>query len=311
MRFRRLGKTNLRVSVIGLGTFQFGGSWGKQFTRNEVADIVSAARDSGVNLIDTAECYGADHLAESLVGSAIASSRNHWILATKFGHFRQDPSHKIEAWDTASVRKQLEASLHALGTDYIDIYQFHSGSNEDFENDELWMTLRRLKQSGKVRFLGISLSNKKSEWRTHQTKRAVDVGADIIQVKLNRLARVAETEVLPECLDRELGVMARVPLASGLLSGKYQDLSAFPDADIRSEKYQPQQIRHMQEEIERIVETELPDGASLPEYALTWCLSHDAVSCVVAGCKTVKHVLANAAVAASSLMPAHHPQDLP
>jgi len=311
LRFRRLGKTNLRVSVIGLGTFQFGGSWGKEFSKNEVANIIATARDCGINVLDTAECYGADHLAESLVGRAIATSRSKWILATKFGHFRQDRSHRIQAWDPASVRKQLEGSLHALGTDYIDIYQFHSGSNNDFENDELWAMLDVLRQSGKVRFLGISLSRKKSEWRTHQTKQASSVGADVIQVKFNRLERDAETEVLPECLAQDLGVMARVPLASGLLSGRYQDLIAFDSEDVRAEKYGPQLIKQMQEEIEQVVKSEFPDGASLPEYALAWCLSHEAVSCVIPGCKTADHVRMNAAVATSSLLPGHHPQDVP
>lgn len=311
MRYRRLGKTNLRASVIGLGTFQFAGSWGKEFTRNEVVDIIATAHDCGINVLDTAECYGADHLAESLVGHAIATSRGNWILATKFGHFRRDPSHRIQAWDPASVREQLEASLHALGTDYIDIYQFHSGSNDDFENDGLWTMLDRLKKSGKIRFLGISLSRKKREWRTHQTKRTSGVGADVIQVKLNRLERDAETEVLPECLAQDLGVIARVPLASGLLSGRYQDLIAFDNEDVRAEKYGPQLIKQMQEKIEQVLKSELPDGASLPEYALAWCLSHEAVSCVIPGCKTADHVRMNAAVATSSLLPSHHPQDVP
>jgi len=138
MRFRRLGKTELGTSVVGLGTYQFGGSWGKDFTKKEAADIIAAARDGEINLIDTAECYGVDHLSERLVGQSIASSRSRWILATKFGHVRKDHSHNTKSLGVDSVRQQLEASLRALGTDYVDLYQFHSGPNEDFDNDELY-----------------------------------------------------------------------------------------------------------------------------------------------------------------------------
>jgi len=91
MRYIRLGKTNIKVWVIGIGTYQFGYRWGKTFTRKEAADIIAAARDNGVNLLDTAECYGMNHLSEKLLGHAIASSRSHWIIATKFGHDRISP----------------------------------------------------------------------------------------------------------------------------------------------------------------------------------------------------------------------------
>jgi aryl-alcohol dehydrogenase-like predicted oxidoreductase len=86
MRYRRLGKTELEVSAIGLGTYQFGGRWGKTFTQAEADAIAGAAQECGINILDTAECYGMDHLSETLVGGAIASTRNRWILATKFGH---------------------------------------------------------------------------------------------------------------------------------------------------------------------------------------------------------------------------------
>lgn len=309
MRFRRLGRTESEVSVVGLGTFQFGGGWGKSFSKREVRNIVSAAHDCGINLLDTAECYGPDHLAESLIGQAIASSREHWILATKFGHVRHTSCSRDSAWDAQSVRLQLEESLRALGTDYIDIYQFHSGSNQDFDNDELWEMLRGMRKGGKIRYLGISLSRKSANWRRHQVQQATEIGVDVIQVKLNRIEREAETEVLPECAAKELGVLARVPLASGLLSGKHQQLIAFPAEDVRSEKYGPDRIKALQAEIDHIIRTELPEGASLPEYALAWCLAHTAVSSVIPGSKTVDHVIANAAVADSALISQIPPLD--
>lgn len=310
MRYRRLGKTDLEVSAIGLGTYQFGGRWGKTFTQRAANEIVAAAEDCGINLLDTAECYGMNHLSETLVGSAIASSRDRWILATKFGHEKVSPSKNRQAWTPEEVRQQLEASLRALETDYIDLYQFHSGSNDDFDNDELWTMLGKQQQQGKIRYLGISVSRKSSEWRTYQTKRATDVGAFVIQAKYNRLERDAETEVLPECLVQDLGVIARVPLASGLLSGRYQTLAAFADADARAKKYDADTIARMQQEIDAILESELPEGLTLPEYALAWALSHPAVSCVIPGCKTVEHVERNAAVAVVQWPGEPHPQEI-
>src|SRR5688572_5915499 len=124
MKYRRLGKTNLTVSVIGVGTWQFGGEWGKNFTQDEVDRMFARGRDLGMNLIDTAECYG-DHLSESLIGRAIQCERDKWVLATKFGHKFNGLLKRIDQRTAADVRRQLEDSLRALRTDYVDLYQFH------------------------------------------------------------------------------------------------------------------------------------------------------------------------------------------
>lgn len=308
MRFRRLGRTDMRVSVIGLGTYQFGGRWGKAFTKKEASEIIATAKDHGINLLDTAPCYGMNHLSETLVGHAIASSRSHWILATKFGHEKISPTQNRQAWSAAEVRQQLEASLRALGTDYIDLYQFHSGSNEAFDNEELWEMLNKQKQAGKIRHLGISVSRQSKEWREYQTRKASGVGASAIQVKYNRIERDAEHEILPECLAQDLGVLARVPLASGLLSGRYQTLTSFDESDARAGKYDAQTIARMQQDIEEVLENELPEEMTLPQYALAWSLSHPAVSCVIPGCKTPEHVRMNASVADLPLVDDAHPQ---
>jgi myo-inositol catabolism protein IolS len=120
MQYRRLGKTHLRVSVIGLGTWQFGGEWGKDFTQDEVNQIFAAARESGINLIDTAECYG-DHTSESLIGNAIAADRDDWIVATKFGHRFHGHLNRTDERTAADASAQVEASLAALKTDHIDL----------------------------------------------------------------------------------------------------------------------------------------------------------------------------------------------
>src|SRR5207248_10735001 len=125
MKYRILGKANLRVSVIGIGTWQLGGEWGKSFTQDEVNAMFDKAKELGINLIDTAECYG-DHLSESLIGQAVKKERSKWIIATKFGHKFHSFMNRTDERDMPQVREQLEASLRALQTDYIDLYQYHS-----------------------------------------------------------------------------------------------------------------------------------------------------------------------------------------
>lgn len=141
MKYRRLGRTELNVSVIGIGTWQFGGEWGQQFTQGDVDSILDKGHELGINLIDTAECYG-DHLSESLIGDYISRrNREDWIIATKFGHHFHERFSRTDVFEPQEVLKQLDASLKALRTDYIDLYQFHSGRDEAFDNDDLWTLL--------------------------------------------------------------------------------------------------------------------------------------------------------------------------
>ncbi len=305
MKYRRLGKTELVVSVVGFGAWQFGGEWGKQFSQPEVDRLLGRARELGINLIDTAECYG-DHLSESLIGPSIQSNRADWIVATKFGHKFHRNFERSDHWSPDEVRQQLEASLKALRTDYIDLYQFHSGKDEVFDNDELWAMLQKQVEAGKIRHLGISVSSNLDN--RHQTERAGQVGVGAIQVVYNRLDRGPEQDVLPLCQAQDLGVLARVPLASGFLSGKYRPGTQFTQLDdIRSQHDQAEVERRLQLAAE-IQQSEVPAGVTMAAWALAWCLQHPAVTCVIPGCKTPAQVEANAGAAALELVRADHPQ---
>src|SRR5687767_11465504 len=157
MKYRVLGKTGLRVSVIGVGTWQFGGEWGKTFTPDEAGAILGRAADQGINLIDTAECYG-DHLSERLIGEAIKGKRDQWVIATKFGHKFHGWMKRTDEREVVDVREQLEGSLKALRTDYVDVYQYHSVRDSEFFNEELWGFLNKAKRQGKIRHIGNSIS---------------------------------------------------------------------------------------------------------------------------------------------------------
>jgi aryl-alcohol dehydrogenase-like predicted oxidoreductase len=306
MKFRQLGKSGLRVSVIGIGTWQFGGEWGKDFTQPEADAILGRAHDLDINLIDTAECYG-DHLSEQMVGNAVRHNRQDWIIATKFGHHFNARFDRDTAFSPGEVRQQLEDSLRALQTDYIDLYQFHSGSNDAFDQPELWDMLAEQVQAGKIRAVGLSIS---PNTNIYQTARAASVGASAIQVVYNRLDRIPEEEVLPACLEDQLGVLARVPLASGLLSGKYKPGTRFTDdTDVRSTRSEDQ-IQAQLAEVENIQAQEVPAGVNMATWALAWCLQHPAVTCVIPGCKSPEQVEANARAADLDMVRADHPQAL-
>jgi aryl-alcohol dehydrogenase-like predicted oxidoreductase len=286
---------------MGIGTWQFGGEWGKQFTSAEASAILGRAHELGINLIDTAECYG-EHLSEQLVGQHIKTEREQWVVATKFGHHFHSHLQRSEHWSPSEVREQLEASLKALQTDYIDVYQFHSGSNTVFDRDDLWEMLQEQVHAGKVRYIGISIS---SNQNIYQSAAATRVGASTLQVVYNRLDRQPEEQVFPSCIEQNLGVLARVPLASGFLSGRYKPGDTFSGQDVRAAR-DPEQTQARLIAVEQIRQTEVPPDVDMATWALAWCLRHPAVSCVIPGCKSVAQVEANAK--AAELVSKDHPQ---
>ena len=303
MHYRTLGRTGLRVSVVGVGTWQFGGEWGRDFTQPEVDTILGAARDCGINLIDTAECYG-DHLSERFIGAALAGQRDQWIIATKFGHHFHGNFERSMHFDAADVVGQLDASLKALRTDHVDLLQCHSAKDAEFDTDGLWAALQSEQAKGKVRHLGLSIS---PPTNLYQTERAVSVGTSTIQVVYNRLQREPEAAILPACRRDRLGVLARVPLASGFLSGKYRPGATFPASDVR-EAWMKKDRDAKLAEVQRIAATEVPAGVPMAQWALAWCLKNPAVTAVIPGCKSPEQVRDNAAAAALDIGQAAHPQ---
>ena len=289
MQYRRLGRTGLKVSVIGVGTWQYGGEWGREYRQDEVDAILDRAAELGVNLIDTAECYG-DHLSESLIGNYLSRrDRARWIVATKFGH--RFHSFMNRSWDFTEdgLTEQLEKSLRALRIEAVDVYQFHSGSDEDFSRPEVWELLARLQRAGKIRHLGISISSSGSLLQAREASR---VGAEALQVVYNRLERRAEQDYFPAAREQDLGIMARVPLASGLLTGKYTSVDQFAKDDVRSTFDSAKMSRGLAE-VESIKRDEVPAGVPMAQWALAWCLKDPVVSCVIPGSKDVRQLEQN------------------
>jgi myo-inositol catabolism protein IolS len=274
--------------------------------------LIGRAGELGVNLIDTAECYG-DHLAESLIGRAIADDREQWIVATKFGHrFHAervgqagwDPGTvRSDHWSPAEVVAQLDASLRALRTDYVDVLQSHGGTAEQFATPGLWEALAEQVLVGKLRHLGISLDPGDGE----RVQRAPELGARVIQVTYNRLNRAADGDVLPAAARQGCGVLAREPLANGYLSGRHRPGRpiAGPN-DWRSARDRTE----VDAELERVAllqASEVPAGVPIARWAIAWCLQHPAVSAVIPGSRTIEQLEGNVAAAELDLVSDEHP----
>jgi aryl-alcohol dehydrogenase-like predicted oxidoreductase len=205
----------------------------------------------------------------------------------------QNSDNITDDYSAAGARLQLEASLRALRVETIDLYQFHSGSDDSFRNDELWKMLDEQRRAGKIRHLGVSILGKGS---VTQAGEARSVGAEALQVVYNRLDRRPERDYFPQAQRTQLGILARVPLASGLLTGKYTPGAAFLPNDYRS-TLDAEKLDRDLGEVARLRTTEVPDGVPMAQWALAWCLQNPAVSAVIPGCKDAAQVRANASAA--------------
>lgn len=286
MEYRVLGKTGLRVSAVGMGTWQLAGVWNKTFSLSEVRELFGCAAQLGVNFVDTAECYG-DHQAESFIGQCIAGERERWVIATKFGHNVANGLGD-ENFEPDQVRQQLEASLRALRTDYIDVYQMHSAVNERFNNDALWTMLDKQVQAGKIRFLGNSLLMPQM---LNQIKKSGEYGISVLQTTYNAVQTKAGEAALPLASELKLGVIIREPLASGFLSGKYQPGDRFEGLDVRAMRPADVLDKSITSALEALQAK--PEDVEPVAWANAWCLRNPAVSTVIPGVKSPEQLMQN------------------
>jgi len=289
MKYRRLGKTGLKVSVVGLGTWQLGGEWGKTFEQAEVDAMVDRAAELGINLIDTAECYG-DHLSERLIGQAIKGRRDQWIVATKFGHRFKRRFERDDVYEPALVRGQLEASLEALQTDYIDLYQTHS-DDRDTPLDETLRALDDMVRSGKVRYIGASNIQ---AWRLcgalWTSEKHSIARYDSLQPHYNLAHRAEfERELKPLVENQGVAVIPYSPLAAGFLTGKYQ--RGAETAGARADNIRN---RYFNERgwaiLDKLQEVAGGRGLSPAQAALAWLLTQPVITAPIIGANSVKQL---------------------
>jgi len=297
MQSRRLGKTGWDVSEIGFGAWAIGGEWGETDEEESMAAL-HAAVDAGVTFFDTADVYG-DGRSERLLGRLLRERDERLVVATKFGRrVEQDPA----LFTYENLRGWLERSRENLGVEAVDLVQLHSPPWETYYLPEVHEACSRLVQEGLVRAYGVSVE------KVEEGLKAIEYdGVATIQLIFNLLRQRPAELYFEQARRRDVGVIVRVPLASGLLTGKFDRNSTFAAEDHRAYNRQGEQFDRgetfsgVDYEVGLEVVEELrplvPPGATLAQLALRWILTFDAVSTVIPGAKTPEQAQANAAAA--------------
>lgn len=292
MRYRILGKTGLRASVVGLGTMVHAGHFGPMKDSESLAAI-EAALDLGVNFIDTSDAYGAGY-SETQLGNALKDRRHEVIIATKGGNVMVGPNRGKRNFDPDYISRVLDESLQRLQIDTIDLYQLHNPTVEVIERGAVWQVLERAKQAGKIRHYGVSINT------MEEGVAAVKDGrAETIQVEYNLLAQEPAEKIFPLAHRANIGIIARVPLRRGILTGKMTvaDEQRFQGEDLRARSFKGEAFA---KELAKADELRfLVHGAvkTLGQAAIAFCIAHPAVSVVIPGARNAEQMRENGAAA--------------
>jgi aryl-alcohol dehydrogenase-like predicted oxidoreductase len=307
MQRRRLGKTDIHVSPIGMGCWSYGGGeyWGEQSQR-DVDYIVSMALDLGINLFDTAEMYNAGASEESL-GKALKGKRSRAIICSKVS-----PSNAY----ANTLERHCEASLRRLGTDYIDVYMLHWPldpiSIKHFSSDpqkiaqpptveEAFESLEKLKKQGKIREIGIS------NFGVMQMEEALATGVEIAinEMPYNILSRAIEKEILPFCIEKNISVISSMALQQGLLAGIYKAADDVPPHQAHSRHFRHERgrgtSRHggsgAEDEIFKAIDSlrDIADdfGIHIAQLSIAWILAKPGIACALVGSRNKEELMTN------------------
>lgn len=289
MKYRSLGKSGLKVSIIGLGTNQFGG----KVELNETKNIIDSALDVGINFIDTADVYQGGR-SEEYIGKAIKHQREKVLIATKV-YFKTGDGPNDQSASRQHILDGVEKSLKRLQTDYIDLYQIHRW-DEETPIIETLMTLNDLVHSGKVRYIGAS---NYAAWQlTLSNAVAENKGLTqfvSIQPHYHMFEREIEKELIPACEFLGIGILPYFPLAGGFLTGKYKIGKPIPSGSRgeTSEYVQRYMIPDFYKILEKLVTFAEERGQSINTLAHAWLIAQSSVSSVISGATKVDHVLEN------------------
>lgn len=299
MQYRKLGKTNFRVSEVSLGAWQIGGSWG-DVSDEDAERVVHAAIQSGINFIDTADVYG-DGRSERLIAKVLSETKEQVFVATKAG--RRLQPHTVDGYNRANLTAFVERSLKNLRREVLDLVQLHCPPTGVYYEPEVFAVLDELKQAGKILYYGVSVE------KVEEALKAIEYpGLATVQIIFNIFRQRPKDLFFPLAQQRDVGILVRLPLSSGLLSGKITRHTAFAADDHRNYNRHGEQFDRGEtfsgvdfdvaldavEEIRRV----LPGGISMANFALRWILDHEAVSCVIPGARNEGQVVQNAAASA-------------
>ncbi len=299
MRFRKLGRTGFEVSEIGFGAWGIGGTQWLGGTDQESLEALGRALELGFNFIDTALAYGNGH-SERLVGRIARETHGRIYVATKVppknGLWPARPGIGLErVFPYDYIVECTERSLKNLGLESIDLQQLHVWNPEWLQSDEWRRAFEDLKRSGKVRWVGVSINDHEPDSALELIRTGL---IDAVQVIYNIFDPTPQKNLFPLCLERNIGVLARVPLDEGSLTGTITEATQFDPRDFRAHYFRGDRKRQVAQRVAALERDLAGVEGSLPEIALRFCLSHPAVSTVIPGMRRARHVEANAAVSA-------------
>lgn len=292
MKYRTLGKTGLRVSIVGLGTMVHAGHFGPM-KDSESLEAIETALELGVNFIDTSDAYGAGY-GETLLGNAFKGKRDKIVIATKGGNVMVGPNRGKRIFEPDYISRVMDESLRRLQTDYIDLYQLHNPTVEVIERGAVWEVLERAKKAGKIRHYGVSINSMEEG-----TAAVKDGRAETIQVEYNLLAQEPAETFFPAAQQANIGVIARVPLKRGILTGKLKqsDEQRFQGEDVRARSFKGEAFAQELAKAEQLKFLAHGPVQSLGQAAIAFCIAHPAVSVVIPGARNAEQMRENASAA--------------
>lgn len=296
MNFRRLGSSELEVSELSFGTWAIGGAWGNRDDRESLRALDEAI-DAGVNFFDTADVYGDGH-SERLLAKATKGKENKVHIATKF--CRAGDIHDPATYGQRAVRTYCEASLARLERERIDLYQIHCPPLDAIKDGSVFEVLDKLKEEGKIKEYGVSVESVEEGLAC-----LAYPGVRALQVIFNIFRQKPSDALLEKAKRNGVGILVRLPLASGLLTGKFTLNTTFPEDDHRRFNENGEQFNvgetfgglGLSKGVELVEQLRwIEEGRdNMTRASLRWLLDHDAVSCVIPGFKTVEQVRDNLA----------------
>ncbi|MEO1049679.1 MAG: aldo/keto reductase [Bacteroidota bacterium] len=302
MKNRTLGKNGFEISEVGLGCWQIGSDWGNQISKEKAFEIFNKAADNGITFFDTADVYGSGR-SEELIGEFLKSSDADIKVATKFGRTANVfPDHYTEQ----VLNDCVDDSLKRLQVDCIDLLQLHCIPIEVLMQGEIFAWLENLKQQGKIAHFGASVESVEQGLVCLEQE-----GLQSLQIIYNIFRQKLTDDLLPQAKEKGVGLIVRLPLASGLLTGKFNKETQFLESDHRNYNRDGavfntgETFAGLPFEVGVELADELkafcPEGMSMTQMALRWILDHQEVSTIIPGASSTKHVYENAK--ASDLAP--------
>src|SRR5215469_5848616 len=294
MKYRRLGKTGFEVSEVGLGTWQLGEGWGS-VSETDAVHVLETSIDSGVNFFDTADVYG-DGRSERIIAQVSSARSDKIYVATKAG--RRLQPHTADGYNQKNLTEFVERSLINLKREALDLLQLHCPPTEVYYRPEVFSALDQLEQAGKILHYGVSVE------KVEEAIKATEFpGVATVQIIFNIFRQRPAELFFPLARQRDVGILVRLPLASGLLGGKITKDTQFAADDHRSYNRHGEQFDRGEtfsgvdldvalDAVDK-VRAQVPANVTMPTFALRWILDHPEVSCVIPGARNSAQVLEN------------------